>query len=110
MDTTSIYTVIITIITVLGSTSAWRFYEKRIAAKRKTEEFIKDDCKTRITRLETLLENASKQKEEMREEILQLTAEVSELRVKVSYLEKDKNDLLNKITVKPVHNTKKRKS
>ena len=76
--------------------------------KRKTEEFIKDDCKARITRLEALLEGASAQKDEMRKEILQLTSEVSELRVKVSYLEKDKIELMAKIPIKGQYPNKKR--
>jgi hypothetical protein len=37
MEVTSIYTAIITVVTVLGSASAWRFYEKRATAKEKSD-------------------------------------------------------------------------
>jgi len=94
MDAVSIYTVIITILTVFGSASAWRFYEKRMAAKEKQENLMKDDSRERISKLEILLEKASKDKDEMRKEILKLTAQVSELRVKVEFLEKENRELM----------------
>ena len=93
MDSVSIYTVLITALTVLGSTSAWRFYEKRAISKEKSENFMKDECRERIVKLEVLLERSSKEKDEMRQEILKLTGEVSELRVKVDFLQKE-NDTL----------------
>ena len=87
MEPESIYTVLITAITVLGSAGAWRFYEKRADAKRDDETFMKFDCRERIAKLEALLEKSSEEKEEMRETILGLTKEVAELGVKVKYLE-----------------------
>ena len=108
METTSIYTIIITIITVLGSTSAWRFYEKRISKKEKTENFMKDDCRERISKLEVLLENSSKEKDLMRAEILKLTSTVAELKVKVEFLEKENKELLKELEYKK--NTKNRQT
>ena len=93
MDTTSIYTVIITILTVFGSASAWRFYEKRMSVKDKTDSLMKDDCDKRITKLEALLEKASKEKEVLRYEILNLTSQVSALSTKVEYLQKENQEL-----------------
>lgn len=93
MDTTTIYTVFVTLITVLGSGAAWRFYEKRAINKERTENFLKDDCRERIIKMELLLERSSHEKEEMRSEILRLTAEVHELRIKVEYLERENSDL-----------------
>ena len=87
METESIYTVLITAITVLGSAGAWRFYEKKADAKRDDDTFMKFDCRERIAKLEALLEKSSEEKEEMRETILGLTKEVAELGVKVKYLE-----------------------
>ena len=49
----NIYSVVITAITVLGGTTAFRFYEKRAMRKERDEEFIRHDCKDRITKLET---------------------------------------------------------
>jgi predicted RNase H-like nuclease (RuvC/YqgF family) len=96
MDITSLYTIIITIITVLGSTSAWKFYEKRAMTKERTENFMKDDCRERISKLELLLEKSSLEKNEMRDKILELTREVAELRVKVEFLEDKNKELLKK--------------
>jgi len=82
----SIYTVLITAITVLGGSTAFRFYEKRALHRERDEDFIRHDCKDRISKLEALLEESAKEKDEMRVLILKLTSEVAELRVKVEYL------------------------
>lgn len=91
----NLYTVIITIVTVLGGTSAWRYFERRTIKKERDDEFIRIDCKERISKLEALLEESSKEKDEMRKLILQLTKEVEGLRVKVEYLT-DENDRLER--------------
>ena len=93
MTNDSVWTVLITVITVLGSASAWRFYEKRAMRKERDEEFIRHDCKDRIAKLEILLENSSKEKDEMRQTILRLTEQVSALAVKVEYLQKENSEL-----------------
>lgn len=93
MDTATIYTVLVTLLTVLGSGAAWRYYERRAVNKERTENFLKDDCRERIMKMELLLERGSQEKEEMRSEILRLTAEVHELRIKVEYLERENSDL-----------------
>jgi peptidoglycan hydrolase CwlO-like protein len=91
----NMYSVIITAITVLGGTGAWRYYEKRAINKEKDEEFIRHDCKDRISKLEGLLEAAGKEKDELRLMVLELTKEVAALGVKVEYLTKE-NDKLEK--------------
>jgi peptidoglycan hydrolase CwlO-like protein len=91
----NIYSVVITAITVLGGTTAFRFYEKRAMRKERDEEFIRHDCKDRITKLETLLQESSKEKDELRSMVLALTKEVAALSVKVEYLTKE-NDKLEK--------------
>ena len=91
----NIYSVVITAITVLGGTTAFRFYEKRAMRKERDEEFIRHDCKDRITKLETLLVQSSKEKDELRGMVLALTKEVAALSVKVEYLTKE-NDKLEK--------------
>jgi septal ring factor EnvC (AmiA/AmiB activator) len=95
MDNNNFYTVIITAITVLGSASAFRFYEKRALRKERDDEFIRHDCKDRIAKLEALLEEASDEKDELRNLILKLTSEVAELRVKVEYLTHENKKLKN---------------
>ena len=91
----NIYSVLITAITVLGGASAFRYYEKRAQKKEKDDEFIKHDCKDRIAKLEALLSESSREKDEMRAMILDLTKEVAALSVKVEFLTKE-NDKLEK--------------
>lgn len=98
MTNDSVWTVLITVVTVLGSASAWRFYEKRAMRKERDEEFIRHDCKDRIAKLEALLENSSKEKDEMRATILKLTEQVSALAVKVEYLQKENSELYKSLT------------
>jgi hypothetical protein len=75
---------------VLGSASAWRFYEKRSMRKERDEEFIRHDCKDRISKLEALLQESSREKDDMRQTILKLTEQVSALSVKVEFLSNGK--------------------
>ena len=89
----SIWTVLITIVTVLGSASAWRYYEKRALRKENDEDFMKLDCRDRILKLEALLNASSKEKDEMRNLILQLTEKVAALSVKVEFLQKENTEL-----------------
>jgi len=89
----SIWTVLITIVTVLGSASAWRYYEKRALRKESEEDFMKLDCRDRILKLEALLNASSKEKDEMRNLILQLTEKVAALSVKVEFLQKENTEL-----------------
>jgi predicted RNase H-like nuclease (RuvC/YqgF family) len=93
----NIYTVIISIVTVLGSAGAFRYYEKRQMHKERDEDFIRHDCKDRISKLEALLETSSKEKDELRMMVLNLTREVAALGVKVEYLTRE-NDELHKKT------------
>jgi hypothetical protein len=89
MDMNSIWTVLVTAITVLGSTSAWKFYERKIELKKDEENFIKQDCRDRISKLEALLKESSEEKEKMRVTILALTEKVAALTVKVEFLQKE---------------------
>ena len=96
MVTYSVWTVIITLITILGSTSAWKYYEKRAEVKRDDDNFVKQDCRERIAKLEVLLKESSEEKDKMRETILALTEKVSALSVRVEFLQKENNDLLQR--------------
>ena len=92
----NVYSVLITAITVLGGTTAFRFYEKRAMRKERDDEFIRHDCKDRIAKLEALLAQSSKEKDEMRNMILDLTKQVAALSVKVEYLTKENEELSKK--------------
>jgi hypothetical protein len=95
----NVYSVLITAVTVLGGTSAWRYYEKRALRKERDDDFIKHDCKDRITKLEALLESSSREKDDLRSMVLTLTKEVAALTVKVEFLTKE-NESLNKKTTR----------
>ena len=95
----NIYSVLITAVTVLGGTGAFRQHEDRREKPQQDDEFIRHDCKDRISKLEALLEAAGKEKDDLRLMILDLTKQVAALSVKVEYLTKE-NDKLSKTTDK----------
>jgi len=93
MDQNNIYSVLITAITVLGGTAAWRFYEKKADNRQRDEDFIRHDCRDRISKLEALLVQSAKEKDELRTMVLDLTKQVAELRVTVEFLRAENNEL-----------------
>ena len=89
--------IIITLATVLGSAGIWKFFEARlrVKAEEKKSELqnndgvqYRDDLKSRVTRLEELLEESSNK-------VLTLTAEVHQLRTEVHFLTKENERLKN---------------
>ena len=101
MQQESLWTVLITAITILGSTSAWRFYEKRALRKEKDEDFVRLDCRDRIGKLEVLLQESGREKETMRITILKLTESVAQLAIKVEFLQKENNELHATLKMRP---------
>ena len=53
----------------------------------------RDDLKKRVTKMEELLADSAKEKDELRSLVLKLTEEVASLRTKVEFLEKE-NEIL----------------
>lgn len=88
-----IITILITVLTVLGSASAWRYYEKRASSKERQESYIKDECRERITKLEVLLEKSAIEKDNMRDQILKLTTQIAELKTIVEFLRQENKEL-----------------
>jgi flagellar biosynthesis/type III secretory pathway M-ring protein FliF/YscJ len=86
----NLYAVLGTLVTVLGSAGAWRYYEKRMDSKREEELEFKYDCRARIQKLEFLLEESSKEKDELRQTVLELSTELAALRTKVELMVKKK--------------------
>ena len=95
MESQSIWAVAVTLITVLGSTAAWRYYEKRAIQREKDEDFIRHDCRDRISKLEALLVARSQEKDNMRQTILELTEKVAQLTVKVEFMQKENAELMS---------------
>lgn len=92
----NMYSVLIAIVTVLGSAAAFRFYEKRAMHKERDDDFIRHDCKDRISKLEALLAASSREKDDLRQMVLNLTKEVAALSVKVEFLTKENEELHKK--------------
>lgn len=96
--------IVVTIIGVLGSASIWKYMEARLKARNENKKLdienndgvqYRDDLKHRVRNLEALLAQSSDEKDELREKVLKLTEEVSALRIKVEFLEKENQRLKN---------------
>lgn len=94
--------IIITVVSVAGTAGIWQFLQARLKVKSEERKSqlenndgvqYRDDLKNRVRNLEALLANSSDEKDELRNQVLALTQEVSALRVKVEFLEKE-NDRL----------------
>ena len=94
--------VVITAVAALGSGAAFQFYTNRMKLKAEERKedianndttLYRDDLKARVRNLEELLAHSANEKDELRSQILDLTAEVHTLRVKVDYLEKENERL-----------------
>lgn len=94
-----ITSVIITVITVLGSAGAFRYYEKRIKIKHESiaqerqeeleeKSMYRNDLKERVAKLEQMLEKALDENKEARDREMKLAKLVAALETKVEYLEK----------------------
>jgi uncharacterized protein HemX len=97
--------IIITVVSVAGTAGIWQFLQARLKVKsdeRKSQlenndgVQYRDDLKNRVRNLEALLASSSDEKDELRDQVLALTQEVSALRVKVEFLEKENDRLKNK--------------
>jgi len=98
-----IFTVIITALTVLFSAEAWRYYRSRLTINHnkesmaeKREKAYVDSLETRICKLEDLLGASSAEKDDLRDKVIDLTAEVATLRERVKSLEAE-NDRLKRV-------------
>ena len=94
--------IIITVVSVAGTAGIWQFLQARLKVKSEEKKSelenndgvqYRDDLKHRVRNLEQLLSTSSDEKDELRDQVLALTQEVSALRVKVEFLEKE-NDRL----------------
>lgn len=87
--------VIVTLIGVLGSASIWKYMEVRLRVNKTQNDTVqfRDDLKQRVKNLEALLSDSGREKDELRQQILDLTAEVNSLRVEVEYLKRENERL-----------------
>jgi predicted nuclease with TOPRIM domain len=94
--------ILVTVVTVLGSGAAFQFYtnKMKLRAEERKDEMVnsdthlyRDDLKNRVRNMEELLARSADEKDELRQRILDLTAEVHSLRVKVDFLERENQAL-----------------
>lgn len=108
MSPESYVTIIVTAITVLGSSTAWRFYESRMKLKseeenerRKQSSQMHVELRERVAVLESKLERAEREKDEMQQEMIKLIETLAAIKVEVEFLRKEnallkaKNEQLN---------------
>ena len=95
-----IFTVIVTALTVLFSTEAWRYYRSKLeintnkeSMAEKRERAYVDSLEQRICKLEDLLGTSSAEKDDLRDKVIDLTEEVATLRERVKFLEADNERL-----------------
>lgn len=103
MEQPTIMTVLVTLITVLGSTTAWNYYEKRLLMKEREESQrdrerseYKDDLRERVAVLEAKLEKSEQDKKTLQEEMLRLVEKIAALSVEVDFLRKENAELKHK--------------
>tara|TARA_B100000214_G_C23728020_1_gene517469 strand:+ start:310 stop:606 length:297 start_codon:yes stop_codon:yes gene_type:complete len=89
----NITTIIVTLITVLFGTGAWKFYEFLVKKKSDDKKFelseqnmYRDDLKNRVAKLE-------EDKEECMKSLIEISKKLSSLETKVVFLERENNEL-----------------
>ena len=96
MTTDSITTIVVTLVSVLGSQTAFNFYSNRL--KRKDEEEnerkkqsaqLQGDLRERVAVLESKLERAEREKDEMQQEMIKLVETLAAIKVEVEFLRKE---------------------
>ena len=93
-------TILITVVSVLGSAGAWQFYQNRLKLKYQAEKdekldqnLFRDDLRERVAVLESKLEDAHKEKEKRQDEITELQTMLAEYKVRLEFLEKENERL-----------------
>ena len=95
------YTVIVTIVSVLGSAGAWQFYQNRMKLKYQAEKddksdqnLYRDDLRERVAVLESRLEEERDEKDKRQEEITKLQTTLAEYKVRLEFLVSIKKDFI----------------
>lgn len=93
-------TIIITVVTVLGSTGAWTYYQNRLKLKYQSQKedksdqnLYRDDLRERVAVLEEKLEQERNQKEKTTQELTKVMTQLTEYKVRLEFLEKENERL-----------------
>lgn len=89
-------TIIITALSVAGGAGAWKFYEFLVKNRREKEKdelndknSYRDDLKARVEKLEN-------DKDSCQLQLINITSELSAIKVKLEFIEKENDRLLRK--------------
>lgn len=100
MDSSAAETVVITLITALGSTAAWRYYERWLTIKtneKKQEDqqthLYRDDLRERVAVLESKLEESYKERNDLMVKIIKLSESLAAMKVEIEFLRKENEKL-----------------
>ena len=91
------FTLLTSLAGVLGSNTAWKFYEKRTASKAREDSEVRknahedhvtlrDDLRDRVSSLENKLESEYREKVDLLKAIAELKAQVAELKTKLELM------------------------
>ena len=93
-------TIIVTAVTVLGSTGAWTYYQNRLKLKYESKKedktdqnLFRDDLRERVAILESKLEQERATKEKTTEEVIELRTKLAEYKIRLEFLEKENERL-----------------
>jgi hypothetical protein len=93
-------TIIVTAVTVLGSTGAWTYYKNKLKLKyeikkedKSDQNLYRDDLRERVTILETKLDEERNAKQKTTEEVIELRTKLTEYKVRLEFLEKENERL-----------------
>ena len=96
MTSDSIATIVVTLVSVLGSQAAFNFYSNRLKRKDQEEEDrkrqsmqLQGDLRERVAVLESKLERAEREKDEMQQEMMKLVETLAAIKVEVEFLRKE---------------------
>ena len=94
--TEQLTTIIITTLTVAGGAGAWKFYEFLIRNRREKEKetmteqnMYHDDLRARVEKLEN-------DKESCQNQLINITSELSAIKVKLDFIERENDRLLRR--------------
>ncbi len=100
MEADNIASIIITALTIFGSTAAWNYYEKRMKLRQEEhreevvqQNMFRDDLRERVAVLESKLETAYKEREELQSELRKLAESTAAMRVEIDFLRKENESL-----------------
>jgi chromosome segregation ATPase len=96
MSPESYVTIAVAIVTVLGSNAAFQFYTNRLRRKDQEDDDrrnnamkINGDLRERVAVLESKLERAEREKDEMQQEMIKLIESLASIKAEVEFLRRE---------------------